>query len=609
MIRYEVGIVVATTRELNAIKGLFKSGYTEHRLGYEYEIAGGGQTFIGYLGEISNCTILAIKGLKQGSVHAAMATLQLLREGRPQLLILSGIAGSLSESIQLGDVVFSDSIYAYEYKKILDVENEISEQSEARVIESRFSVIKSYCEEFIKERNKEVSEKPRFHFEKIASGSKIVASKALKSKMGEVERQAKAVEMESEGFASVAVVEDIPFFVVKAISDFAGKDKVEGFAQNGTQDTAVSNSANAVSLFIEFISEKLRWIKEKSQMADSFDVFMPKNEEKSFIELIGYTPSIKIGDFDTKCQVFPETAFKNPNQHIYTDFGVESNNKLIFHMLEDTATLEASKDFFTTLEKILTENKEYIEYEKFVSANQNVRDGNNQYPRLIHKPIEINGSLHLILGKNNFFITDLSSRIPAFPNLRSFMQEHIVNSLAVRVCLVFQESNQKIIAFQKRGESNSTYSEAWDVAAAGYIDPIKHIHNEYKKLSAYVTARNELVEEQNIEFLDLPNQERFSFFGICRMELTNSFDIIALCETDQDIGRHRSPRESVKKVSEFGYCALNPKDVADFIAEKKYWIPGAIISLYMTLRYFGFSNENILAEFSPIINQIRISPD
>ena len=71
-------------------------------------------------------------------------------------------------------------------------------------------------------------------------------------------------------------------------------------------------------------------------------------------------------------------------------------------------------------------------------------------------------------------IEEKKLNLPSAVTLRSMC---VLNSLAVRVALVYEmDGHLWVECHQRKGGANATYKDAWDVSAAGYIDPCNEEH-------------------------------------------------------------------------------------------------------------------------------------
>lgn len=159
-------------------------------------------------------TVVVQSGI--GKVNAAVCTQILVDDFQAEVVINTGIAGSLNNDINIGDIVVSTDLVhhdmnavAFGYKKgqIPQMEQFSFQSDEA---------LRRLAVEACQEVNPDIQV-----FEgRIASGDQFVADQAVKDFIVE-EFGAYAVEMEGAAIAQAASLNHVPFLVIRAISDKA----------------------------------------------------------------------------------------------------------------------------------------------------------------------------------------------------------------------------------------------------------------------------------------------------------------------------------------------------------------------------------------------------
>ncbi|HEO8419812.1 MAG: 5'-methylthioadenosine/S-adenosylhomocysteine nucleosidase [Niallia sp.] len=180
-----------------------------------------------------------------GKVNAAMSTTILLQTFKPDYLINTGSAGGLNPELEVGDVVISNevrhhdvdaTIFGYEYgqvpqmpasfkanEKLMDIaEQSAKEIGNHAVVTGLITTGDSFINQ---------PEKAAF----------------IKSKFGNLQ----AVEMEAAAIAQVAHQYNIPFVIIRSLSDIAGKESHLSFDQY--LEIAAVHSANLVIGIVERI--------------------------------------------------------------------------------------------------------------------------------------------------------------------------------------------------------------------------------------------------------------------------------------------------------------------------------------------------------------------
>lgn len=189
-----IGIIVAMSEELNALKQFFK--LQESRQIYNKKF------LIGTLGNkdvvITECGI--------GKVNAAFTTQLLITNFDVKYVINTGVAGGLQDT-QVGDIVVATKLVQHDFD-ITGFGHELG----------YISCIGKYIEtdSFLVEKSKKIDNKVRCGV--IATGD-IFVTDIKQSHLIESEFNALAVEMEGAAVAQICFLCNIPFIVIRAISD------------------------------------------------------------------------------------------------------------------------------------------------------------------------------------------------------------------------------------------------------------------------------------------------------------------------------------------------------------------------------------------------------
>jgi adenosylhomocysteine nucleosidase len=195
-----------------------------------------------YTGKIEGLEVVLLKsGI--GKVNAALGTALLIEKFQPDLIINTGSAGGFHKDLNVGDVVISTevrhhdvdvTIFGYEYGQVPrmpafyapdDKLVSIALNSAERI--EGIQVAKGL----------------------IASGDSFMSDaervEFIRSKMPELF----AAEMEAAAIAQVAYQFNVPFVIIRSLSDIAGKDSNLSFDQ--FLETAAKNSAELILLMLE----------------------------------------------------------------------------------------------------------------------------------------------------------------------------------------------------------------------------------------------------------------------------------------------------------------------------------------------------------------------
>ena len=153
---------------------------------------------------------LTLSGI--GKVNSASTTQFIIDKFEISYVINVGVAGSLSDSLQFGDVVVAIDLIQYDVDVTAFglIKGQIPRMNNYS-FPTDFNVIK------MKLNNKEIK------YGRIISGDKFVDNEQLAYELAN-DFDAIACEMEGAAIAHVCFLNKIPVVVIRSISDFAGRD-------------------------------------------------------------------------------------------------------------------------------------------------------------------------------------------------------------------------------------------------------------------------------------------------------------------------------------------------------------------------------------------------
>ncbi len=206
-----IGIIGALDVEILGIKGLM-TDITEKTVSKI--------TF--YQGKINgkDC-VLAQCGV--GKVNAAMCTQTMILLYNPSQIINTGVAGAVDKRLHIGDIVVSERVVHHDSRNILDDGQEsvmvyprgaIQFSDDKMITEIRAD--KSLADTLIKEC--EGLSDVHVYYGTVASGDQFISGRMARMDIGEY-FQALCCEMEGAAIGQVCYRNDVPFAILRAISD------------------------------------------------------------------------------------------------------------------------------------------------------------------------------------------------------------------------------------------------------------------------------------------------------------------------------------------------------------------------------------------------------
>ncbi len=159
-----------------------------------------------------------------GKVNAALCTEAMIITYKPDLIINTGVAGSLSPTLAIGDIVVATELCQHDFDTspvgdpigLIPEVNKIKIPTDAETADKLASVISALG----------------INYEKgtIASGDQFIATQKQKEFILS-EFAASACEMEGASIAQVCVLNNTPFAVLRALSDSADEGSCEDYPE------------------------------------------------------------------------------------------------------------------------------------------------------------------------------------------------------------------------------------------------------------------------------------------------------------------------------------------------------------------------------------------
>ena len=233
---YTYGIIGAMDHEIDTLVGDLENKKEEKKYGLTF-----------YLGKLKKYEVVIVKcGI--GKVNAGRTTQVLISEYSPKYIINTGIAGGLNEQLKIGDIVISTDLIQYDF----DV--------------TAFGYPKGYmCTGVNKEEptkyiaDKELIEKVKKTLEKVKEARNVFKGRVLTGDMfiSSKEKREELVkdfdgfccEMEGAAVAQVSSLNNIPFIVLRLISDLPSGKGPDDY--NKFEKEAAKMSSLALETFLD----------------------------------------------------------------------------------------------------------------------------------------------------------------------------------------------------------------------------------------------------------------------------------------------------------------------------------------------------------------------
>lgn len=196
-----IGIIAAMNEEVETIKKIMKGISTKKIYNLEF-----------ITGKINEKEVVLVK-CGVGKVNSARTTQILIDNFNLEYVINVGTAGSLNENIEIGDIVIAEKLVQHDF----DITAGGREKGYITDVGKYF-----YSDESLINKSKTIIENMNENFKAItgliATGDIFVQDIKVKNTIKE-EFNADCTEMEGAAMAQVCTLADIPFIVIRSISD------------------------------------------------------------------------------------------------------------------------------------------------------------------------------------------------------------------------------------------------------------------------------------------------------------------------------------------------------------------------------------------------------
>ncbi|MBM7613750.1 5'-methylthioadenosine/adenosylhomocysteine nucleosidase [Alkaliphilus hydrothermalis] len=196
-----------------------------------------------YVGNFENIEVVAaFSGVCK--VNAAIATQIMIDKFDVTQLILTGVAGALCDSLQIGDIVIGSEIAYHDVAKGILTEYH-------PWMEDIYFKPDTTLMHWAEDLSKSDQFKDRCHIGRIITGEAFITEKERDLLIEAFEPL--CVDMESASFAHVCYANSIPFLVIRSISDLANEDGSDSFEKN--MEVAALNSIILVEEIIKRVNK------------------------------------------------------------------------------------------------------------------------------------------------------------------------------------------------------------------------------------------------------------------------------------------------------------------------------------------------------------------
>ena len=227
-----IGIIGAMDKEVEELKASMDAVSVVEKAGMEF-----------YNGILEGKGVVVVRS-GVGKVNAAACTQLLIDKFNPDVIVNTGIAGSLDAKINIGDIVLSTDALEHDmdvtglgYKKGIIPDQDVS----IFVADEKIrKIAKESCEKV----NTDIAV-----FEgRVVSGDQFISGREKKDEIKK-EFDGLCTEMEGASIAHVSYLNNVPFLIIRAISDKADDSANEDYPS--FQKKAIKHSVSLVKEMIK----------------------------------------------------------------------------------------------------------------------------------------------------------------------------------------------------------------------------------------------------------------------------------------------------------------------------------------------------------------------
>lgn len=229
-----IGIIGAMDEEVDLLKARMQDTEIIHKAGLEF-----------YTGSLENKNVVVVRcGI--GKVNAALCAQILISEFQVDAVINTGVAGGIYHELEIGDIVISTDALHHDFDtRVFGYEKGMIPRMESSIFKADETLI-----EIAKKSTNNLEHVHKIYEGRIVSGDQFVSSREVKESL-EKDFGAYCTEMEGAAIAQVAVLNQIPFVILRAISDKA--DDHADMTYEEFVQIAAKNSSNMILQMLQYV--------------------------------------------------------------------------------------------------------------------------------------------------------------------------------------------------------------------------------------------------------------------------------------------------------------------------------------------------------------------
>ncbi len=207
------------------------------------------------IGRIFNSPCVLVKA-GVGKVASAQTAQTLIMQYGVDMIVFTGVAGGINPTLDVGDIVISKDVIQHDFGRILPDSfvpfDTVGFSADSLLIGLALNAVENV--EFVRVPAKSgmKGEMPRVVLGRIATGDQFISSEAKRVWIARV-FNADCVEMEGAAVAQICAAYDVPFLIIRSLSDLANENADVDIQTFGVH--AAQNSSELVKEIIRQLTE------------------------------------------------------------------------------------------------------------------------------------------------------------------------------------------------------------------------------------------------------------------------------------------------------------------------------------------------------------------
>lgn len=162
-----------------------------------------------------------------GKVGSAQTAQMMISQYGVDAVIFTGVAGGINPQMDIGDIVISNNVIHHDFGQILPDKfipfDTVGYYADTALVGLALRAAGNVTLQPLPEQMREGDEVPKITLGRVATGDQFISSESKRLWI-EQTFHADCVEMEGAAVAQICTVNDVPFVIIRSLSDLANED-------------------------------------------------------------------------------------------------------------------------------------------------------------------------------------------------------------------------------------------------------------------------------------------------------------------------------------------------------------------------------------------------